>query len=99
MAAAAQHCNALFASITAAVRTRLAAAESALVRSEAHLAETDLAAVLGRGFALVLDADGHLIRSQAAALHAGRVTLMLADGLVTAVLETSPATIPRKHDR
>ncbi|MCW6513075.1 exodeoxyribonuclease VII large subunit [Lichenifustis flavocetrariae] len=98
VAAAAQHCNALFASITAAVRTRWTAAESALARTEARLAETNLAAVLGRGFALVLGADGHLIRSQAAALHAGRVTLMLADGLVTAVLETSPATTLRKHD-
>ena len=87
------HCDALIRSIATAALDRLRRAADDLTRAEGTIADTDISATLQRGYALALDADGHLIRTCAAAIAAHRVTLLLTDGTVATVVEAlQPAT-------
>ncbi|RYC31268.1 hypothetical protein D3273_14210 [Lichenibacterium minor] len=78
----------LLEAIETAVDRRLAAAEAALDRALATLDGADPANILRRGFVLVMDGQGHLITSVAAATAAVDLVLSLADGMIAVRLTT-----------
>ncbi len=75
----------------------LAAAASKLVALDARLHSLSPLAVLDRGYALVLAADGSLIRSAGQVAAGNLITTRLADGAFLSRVEStsSPASIPK----
>lgn len=75
---------------------RIERGRQSLSRLVAHLGALNPLGVLGRGYALVQDGEGHVI-SSADALHEGdTVTLRLSGGRATACIETvTPETNPK----
>jgi exodeoxyribonuclease VII large subunit len=88
-------------------RTRLERALERAVRAsgtrlnalDARLHSLSPLAVLDRGYALVLAADGGLIRSTAQLAAGDRVTTRLSDGVFTSHVETTVPSKPRKKKK
>jgi exodeoxyribonuclease VII large subunit len=84
----------------AACRTRLDRTLERMMRAsaatvgalDARLHSLSPLAVLDRGYALVLDAQGVLVRSTAQLAHGDLLTTRLSDGAFTSRVETAPAT-------
>lgn len=79
--------DAAFAKILAEKRSRLA-------HATALLGERSPQAILNRGYAIVRDASGSVLRSAAAAQEGGEISVRLADGELGAVIKTAPRRPP-----
>jgi exodeoxyribonuclease VII large subunit len=76
----------LYASMLQSINVRGAA----LAQADKLLASLSYRSVLARGYALVKDADGHLVHQQAGLLPGTPVTIEFADGDVNATIAGSP---------
>ena len=98
VATAASSCDALWRDVLGRAGDHLTAAMAELTGRAGEIAGTDLPTLLGRGYAIVTDASGKIIRTPATARAAGRVTLILAGGSVLASIEQGPQPItPGDH--
>ena len=98
VATAASSLDALWRDVLARVGDHLTAAQAELTGRAGEIAGTDMPTLLSRGYAIVTDTSGQIIRTRAAARAAGRVTLILAGGSVLARIEQGPQPItPGDH--
>jgi exodeoxyribonuclease VII large subunit len=77
----------------------LHASASAVSALDARLHSLSPLAVLDRGYALVLNAEGSLIRSTAQLTTGDRLTTRLADGAFTSRVEATPPKQPAHHHK
>lgn len=98
VATALSSCDALWRDVLGRAGDHLTAATAELTGRAGEIAGTDLPTLLGRGYAVVTDASGKIIRTPTAARAASRVTLILAGGSVLASIERGPQPItPGDH--
>jgi exodeoxyribonuclease VII large subunit len=91
LAAIRQQLNAQTASLASAMRARLLTSNAALDRRSASLEALSPLAILNRGYALVFDASGHLVKDSSQLAVGDELSARLARGQVRArVLKTEP---------
>ena len=94
VATATSGCDALWRDIVARTGDHLTTTHADLTTHASTIATTDVPSMLSRGYAIVTDPSGQIVRTPAAARTAERVTIMLASGSVTAVVEPIPPAKP-----
>jgi exodeoxyribonuclease VII large subunit len=98
LAHASQQLQSLRIHLDRALERQLRASASSLISFEARLNSLSPLAVLDRGYALVLSAEGTLIRSTAQIAKGDQLTTRLADGtFVSKVQSSKPAQAPPKR--
>jgi len=75
--------------LEAAVRAKLTEAREHLVRDAARLNALSPLAVLGRGYAIVLDSEGRAVRRAADTARGKALQVRLAEGTLGVVVETA----------
>lgn len=71
-------------------------AETTLINLSQRMENVSHASVLKRGFALIRDEAGHILKTRDAAQKAGLVTIEMQDGLVEASTGQTTASVPNK---
>jgi exodeoxyribonuclease VII large subunit len=99
IAAARESLNALRARLDRSLERALQSALSTLNAFEGRLNSLSPLAVLDRGYALVLSADGALVRSAASLTPGDTVTTRLSDGAFTSRVETSASHTPVRRKK
>ena len=66
---------------------KIAAMESALKVYEARISAADPRRIVGRGYALVLDEAGRVVKGAAGRSEGDRLSLMFADGTLDCLIE------------
>ena len=94
VATATSGCDALWRDVVARTGDHLTTTHADLTTHASTIATTDVPSMLSRGYAIVTDPSGQIVRTPAAARTAERVTIMLASGSVTAVVEPIPPAKP-----
>jgi exodeoxyribonuclease VII large subunit len=98
LAHASQQLQSLRIHLDRALERQLRASASSLTSLEARLNSLSPLAVLDRGYALVLDAEGALVRSASKVAKGDQLTTRLADGtFVSKVQSSNAAQAPPKR--
>jgi exodeoxyribonuclease VII large subunit len=80
------HLNQLSLRLNTAMRSRLQRQQQALLRLEQNLHHLNPTGVLSRGYALVLDAEGRVVRASSQLQTGQQVSLTLAEGAADATI-------------
>jgi exodeoxyribonuclease VII large subunit len=85
-------------SLVSGMRARLFAVRSRLERLDAHFRALSPVAILERGYALVFDAEGKLVRNVAQVQEGDRITAQIATGKIRSRVEETENTPPEPSD-